>query len=149
MDIDIIRTVKLGEKLAYVDFQVEGVDGIFRAAKSSGVNFEAVTNQISLNYKFFKYAVVNGVSKILEEAITTSNYGNGWEWQETRHSQLHPEFLLGGCTSWYTCPFGGNLPEVQSMGNLYTIESDGIELLHSWSNNKPPMVVCYFFPTKV
>lgn len=149
MKFDIIRTVKLGEKLTYIDFKIEGINGLFRAAKSSGVNFGHVLSQVFLNLEFFKYVVTDGVSKIFEEAITTSNYGNGWEWQETRHSQLHPEFLLGGCTSWYTCPFGGNLPEVQSMGNLYTIESDGIKLLHSWSKNKPPMVVCYFFPTKV
>ena len=135
--------------LGYVDFQIEGIDGVFRAANSDGVDLEKVVFRIEQNRQFFQYAVEAGISKVFEESVTEANWGNGWEWQETSHPRQAKGFRLTGCTSWFTCPFGDKRPEVVSMERLHNIQSSGIKLLYSWNANRRPSEVCYFFPFSV
>ncbi len=137
--------------LGYVDFQVDGIDGVFRAAHSDGVDLEKVVSRIRENQEFFSYLCNVGVRQVFGESKTKTNWGNGWEWQETKHPKQARGFRLDSCTSWFTCPFGGNSPDVVEMDKIHgNIQSDGVKLLYSWDSNRSPVEVCYFFPfTKV
>jgi hypothetical protein len=152
MEINILwKLEKLDntEKLWYVDFEIVSIDGVFRVANSDGIDLDRHLAKISGNSEFFKHVVEVGVSTTFEEAYTSRNFSGGWEWQETTHQMLNNWCLLAFCTSWFTCPFGGKLPEVQSMHKLHpNIQSSGVELLHSWNSNRQPSRVCYFFPNQ-
>jgi hypothetical protein len=137
------------EKLWYVDFEIASIDGVFRVANSDGIDLDRSLDQIFQNCDFFRHVVDTGVSKVFKESATNANYGGGWEWRETKHPKLATQFLLGACTSWFTCPFGGRRPDVRSMDSLYpNLQPSGITLLHSWSADRQPSRVCYFFPNQ-
>lgn len=134
--------------LWYVDFRIDSIDGVFRVANSDGVDLTDLLDKVLPNQDFFRHVVDTGVSNVFEESHTSPNSHNGWEWKETFHPKLVSWCLLGTATSWFTCPFGGKRPEVQSMHKLYNIQSSGVELLHSWHRNRQPSRVCYFFPNQ-
>ena len=131
----------------YVDFTIDGINGVFRATDSKGVNVDRVINHIQANADLFKKFAVKG-TEIFREAETSSNWGNGWEWQETKHPTQAEGYCLDPATAWFTCPFGSKEPEIQGMDKLHRIESDGVKLLYSYDSNRQPGVICYFFPDK-
>jgi hypothetical protein len=155
MEIDVLWKLELPikvitvdvQKLCYIDFQLDKIDGIFRVCNSDGVNLNKCIYQISQNLLFFRYLVDVGVCKVFEESNTFSKVERGWEWQDTTHHKLAKWFCLDSCVSWFTIPFGGKIPDVKSMHMLYpNIQSSGVKLLYSWNDDRQPSFVCYFFP---
>ncbi|MGB7441596.1 MAG: hypothetical protein WA919_11045 [Coleofasciculaceae cyanobacterium] len=132
----------------YVDFEVEGVAGIFRVADSDGVDLHKVLPHIERNRDFFLHFLEVG-GRVFSEAKKFTNWGNGWEWEENFHCTQGKDYRLTSATLWYTTPFGsrGN-SGVISMESLYKnkVQEEGVKLLYSWNSNRQPSVVCYFFP---
>lgn len=138
------------EKSYYWDFKISGIKGVFRSANSDGIDKSLILQRVEQNRDFFVHVATVGARQIIKESSTTTNWGNGWEWGETRHpKQAHGYRLRGPSISWFTCPFGGKIPGICSMNALYgkSIEPEGIDLLYSWDHNREPSTVCYFFPT--
>jgi len=130
----------------YLDFEVEGIKGVFRITNSDGVDREKSVERILKNSEFFRYFVETG--KVFEEAESHRNWGNGWEWEEKTHPKLAEGYRIYSSVSWYTCPFGCKNPIIRDMNSLHPIASNGVKLLYSWDRNRPPVAVCYFFPYK-
>jgi hypothetical protein len=135
--------------LGYVDFQIDGIHGVFRAANSDGVDLEKVVSRVEQNRAFFEYVATVGSHKVMEESSTEANWGGGWEWQETKHPLQAKGYRLDTCSSWATMPFGSRMPDVKSMDHLHNnIQGGGVKLLYSWDSNRQPHAVCYFFPCR-
>lgn len=135
-----------GEKLVYVDFAIDGIDGVFRCASQKGVDLEEKMSHILKNMVFFRHVVELSASTILEEATPWTNFGNGWEWQESKHDKQPKSYRVDSCVSWFTRPFGQASPNIKPMDQIHNIQTQGIKLLHSFDPNSRPSMVCYFFP---
>lgn len=136
------------DRILYVDFQIEGIDGVFRAAKSGGVDLEKTIDRITANTEFFNLLCNSSVREVLQQSTTSTNWGGGWQWRETFHPALAEGFTIDHATSWFTVPFNGKDVQAEPMEKLHRVEADGIELLYSWNPNRQPSVVAYFFPLK-
>jgi len=131
--------------LGYIDFQIDEIDGVFRAADSKGVDLNWIVSIIEKNREFFEYVVRAGVTQVFEESETSINWRKVWEREETSHPTQPGNFYLSSCTSWFTCPLRSNSSDVQPVSKLHNVDAVGIELSYS-SGNFQPGTVCYFFP---
>jgi hypothetical protein len=131
----------------YVDFEICGIDGVFRVTDIKGVNLEKAVNQILKNITFFKYLCKHGVSNVLSESKTFKVVTKNYQWLETKHLLLASMYRLTIAYPWYTTPFRGNQSEVLSVMQKHEICNDGVTLLDSSDDTKHPVMVCYFFPS--
>jgi hypothetical protein len=145
-----VREEDLGESVenAYIDFEISGIQGVFRAARGCGVNIEKVLQHVEANSDFLAHVCSVGLQKISDESSTHENWGGGWSWEETSHPKQTSDYCFSKSVSWYTCPFGQRVPGVKSMDAVHgqKISSEGVKILFSHNSNWQPVDVFYFFP---
>lgn len=137
-------------KVYCLDFEIEGLKGIFRVANDRGIDakkLDEILERIHANISFFRYVANRGALHVIQHSCIKHRTGNGWSWKERRQDRLAERFSFDSAWSWFTCPFGEALEPIKSMHALHPgIEARGVKLLHSWASGRMPAFVCYFVP---